>query len=284
VPTSPQAGRPTIISPAAQPIFEFTEAASAVIQQEDMRAEHVTDYNPKSRRSRNLWEGLRSEHQQQLDRLGALGAKAVRAGRLAGEAVATGQLAHEIVDKIRSMQGWVSVWWERYGAEWRKSRDKERRAAATDDAIRLIRPTAEAIGGCTNRLHHIAIAIPVAEPTDADARAATEPQRTPTAFVPIPADIAILTVLADSQAALSIMQIVQRAHRLCREAAREGKEPKIEPLSETTVKARIPVLEANAFVVRPTHSDGSPTKRKGVAITAAGRRLVGEKPAERSTI
>jgi hypothetical protein len=276
--------QPTIISPAAQPIFEFTEAASAVIQQEHLRAEHVTDYNPKSPRSRELWARLRSEHEAQLDQLRALCPKAIRAGRLAGEAVATGQLAHEIVDKIRTMHGWVSAWLERHGDEWRKCLDKARRAAATDDAIPLIRPTAEAIGACTNRLHDIAIAIPIAEPTDADPCATTQPQRTPPAFVPIPADIAILTVLAYSQAALTIMQIVQKAHRLCCEAARQPNQPQIQPPGETSVKGRIPVLEANGFVVRPTHSDGSPTKRKGVAITAAGRCLVGAKPAERSTI
>jgi hypothetical protein len=97
----------------------------------------------------------------------------------------------------------------------------------------------------------------------------------PAEFVPVPADIAILTVLREAEGAgLQIMQIVQKANGLNREVRTAGKGRCLEPLSETTVKGRIPLLEEARLVARPRHKDGRPTRKKGVGITALGRRLL----------
>jgi hypothetical protein len=97
----------------------------------------------------------------------------------------------------------------------------------------------------------------------------TEPE-----FVPGPADIMILTVLAKHNGAQKIMQIVQEADRLNREAIQAHKRHEVVALNETTVKERIPLLQEALLVARPLGKNGQPTQRKGIGVTEAGRRLL----------
>jgi hypothetical protein len=91
-------------------------------------------------------------------------------------------------------------------------------------------------------------------------------------FAPIPPDITILTVLAQTCAATCLNQIVTLSNKVRKEAREEGS--KLIPVSDSVVKQRVPVLEKARLIERPKRKDGTISQRKGVAITSAGRALL----------
>jgi hypothetical protein len=105
------------------------------------------------------------------------------------------------------------------------------------------------------------------------------PATEPRGFVPSAEDITILRVLADAGRALIVSAIVREAanrvydRRKARGSA-ANLDDGVEEIGETTVRDRLPILEREGLVGRPSGADGKPTQRKGVGITDKGRGLL----------
>jgi hypothetical protein len=96
----------------------------------------------------------------------------------------------------------------------------------------------------------------------------------PPEFVPLPEDMTILTVLAMAGYALLNANIVRDAGGILMAKRKAGQKTSLIPVSETTLRYRLPRLLSAGLVARPPGADGKPTTRKGVAITDKGRDLV----------
>jgi hypothetical protein len=93
-----------------------------------------------------------------------------------------------------------------------------------------------------------------------------------TAAVLIGEDVTILRVLSKAGRALRFSEICRESARLVREmGGATARETGVVTLSETKLKERVPILEEQQLVSRPTGPKGIPTMRKGVGITDIGR-------------
>jgi len=85
-------------------------------------------------------------------------------------------------------------------------------------------------------------------------------------------DRTILTVLDGAGRALIYPRILHRAAQLFRDVGpAAARAAGFESLSETKLKERVPILERGGLVERPLGPKGMRTRRKGVAITDAGK-------------
>jgi hypothetical protein len=84
-------------------------------------------------------------------------------------------------------------------------------------------------------------------------------------------DRTILTVLAKAGRALTYSKICMEASRIfIGQNGAAAREAGLKPVSETTVRNHVPILERLGLVKRPPGQDGSLSTRKGVGITDEG--------------